>query len=80
MYIVYVRIPTGNTIDIYIPEPYTVEIAKQEISRKQGIHPHDQQLIFNAKVLEGGHTFDEYSVQYGSTLDLVVRQGSKYMY
>ena len=72
--------PTGNTVELCILLPYTTEIAKQVISRDKGIHPFCQQLTFNGRVLEDGHSLDEYNVQYGSTLDLVVRQGSKYIY
>ena len=72
--------PTGNTFELSILHPYTTERAKQKISRDEGIHPLRQQLTFNGRFLEDGHTFDEYSIQYGSTLDLVVRQGSKYIY
>ena len=71
--------PTGNTVELSIPPPYTVEITKQVIPRDEGIHPLCQQLTFNERVLEDGHTLDEYNVQYGSTLDLVIRQGGKYI-
>ena len=76
----YVKIPTGNTIELSIPHPYTIESVKRVISREEGIHPYCQELTFNGRVLEDGHPLDEYNVQYGSTLDLVSRQGSKYIY
>ena len=50
------------------------------IYNREGIHPYCQQLTFNGRVLEDGHTFDEYNIHKGSTLDLVVRPGSKYMH
>ena len=75
----YVKIPAGNTVGTNIPKPYTVESLKQVISEEKGIHPLRQQITFNGRVLEDGHTFDEYNVQIGSTLDLVVRPGSKYI-
>ena len=71
--------PTGNTVEMNIPKPFTVESFKQMISQ-QDIHSLHQQITFNGRVLEDGHTFDEYNIQYGSTLDLVVRPGSKYIY
>ena len=74
------KMPTGNTVGMSIPKPYTVESFKQKISQKKGIHPLRQQIMFNGRVLEDGHSFDEYNIQIGSTLDLVFRPGSKYIY
>ena len=71
--------PTGNTIELSVSFPNTTERVKQVIFNKEGIHPYCQQLTFNGRVLEDEHTFDEYNVELGSTLDLVVRPGSKYM-
>ena len=71
--------PTGKTIKLGAPIPFTTEGLKQVISKEEGIHPYCQQLTFNGRMLEDGHTFDEYNVEHGSTLDLVVRPGSKYM-
>lgn len=70
--------PTGNIIELRVPEPYTTKSAKQEITRKEGISAQFQQLTFNGKVLEDGHTFDEYNILYGSTLYLVDKAGSKH--
>ena len=72
--------PTGNTVEMIISEPYIVESFKQMISQEKGIHSLCQQLTFNGRVLEDGRTFDEYNIQIGSTLDLVVRPGSKSIY
>ena len=76
----YVKIPAGITIEMSIPEPFTIESLKQVISKEKGIHPLRQQITFNGRVLEDGHELMEYSIQYGSTLDLVFRPGSKYIY
>ena len=72
--------PTGNTVEMSIPWPYTVESLKQMISQQKDVHSLCQQIMFNGRVLEDGHTFDEYNIQIGSTLDLVVRPGGKYIY
>lgn len=76
---VYVKLATGNTVELNMTEPYSIRNAKQIISKKTGIHQRYQQLKFNGRVLEDGHTLDEYNVQYESTLELVVSQGSKYI-
>ena len=71
--------PTRQTIGFSIFSPYTIESVKYTISTREGIPPHCQQLTFTGRVLKDGHTLDDYNIQDGSTLDLVVR-GSKYMY
>ena len=76
----YVKMPIGNTVEMSIPEPFTVKRFKQVISKNEGIHPLRQQIKFNRGMLEGGHKLMEYNIQIGSTLDLVVRPGSKYIY
>ena len=73
------KMPTGKTIQVIIYPPYTIESVKQKIHYKEGIPPHCQQLTFNERVLEDGHTFNDYNIEYESTIDLVVK-GSKYMY
>ena len=75
-----VKIFRGNTVKLSVPYPYITERCKQMISKDKGVPPHYQQLTFHGQVLEDGHTFEEYNIQYGSTLDLVVRQGSEYIY
>ena len=71
--------PAGNTVVMSIPKSFTVESFKQMISQQKDIHSLRQQITFNGRVLEDGHTFDEYNIRIGSSLDLVVRPGSKYI-
>ena len=71
--------PTGKTIELPISPLNTIESVKQEISKKEGIPPHCQQLTFSERVLEDGYTLSDYNIQDRLTLDLVVRRGSKYM-
>ena len=79
IYTVAVMMPTGITIGLYIYHPYTIEEVRQEISRRECIPPHCQQLTFTGRVLEDGHTLTDYNMQYGSKLDLMVN-GSKYIH
>ena len=72
--------PTGKTIELDVPHPHTTERVKQMISNVGGIHPYRLQLTYNGRVLEGRHSVDKSNVQEGSTLDLVFKPGSKYMY
>lgn len=72
------KLPTGNTVELYVPEPFAIDSIRQAVSQKEGIPPHCLQLKFKKSVLEDGHTLDEYGIEYESKLDLVVRKGSKY--
>ena len=76
---VFVKMPTRNIVKLDVPWPYSVEVFKQMISKDMGILPPHQQITFNGRVLEDGHRFHEYDIEEGSTLDLVVRPGSKYI-
>jgi hypothetical protein len=66
--------PTGNTIGLSTSEPFAIDSIRQVFSQNEGIPQHYLQLKFEGRVLEDGHTLDEY----GITLNLVVRKGSKY--
>ena len=74
----YMKLPTGNTVELYIPEPFAIDGIRRVISQKEGIPARCLQFKFKKRVLEDGHTLDEYGVEYESTLDLVVRKGSKF--
>ena len=74
------KMPTGKTIEVMIYPPYTIESVKQKIHYEEGIPPHCQQLTFTGRVLKDGHTLNDYDIEYGSTIELSVRHGSKYMY
>ena len=81
IYTVAVMMPSGKTIQLDIFHPYTVEKVRQEISRREGIPPHCQQLTFTGRVLEDGHALTDYNIQYyESKLDLMVRHASKYIH
>ena len=72
--------PSGKTIQLDISDPYTIAKVRQEVSRREGIPPHCQQLTFTGRVLEDGHALTDYNIQYESKLDLMVRHGSKYIH
>jgi hypothetical protein len=70
--------PTGNTIGLSTSEPFAIDSIRQVFSQNEGIPQHYLQLKFEGSLLEDGHTLDKYGVEYESTLDLMVRKGSKY--
>ena len=79
IYTVFVMMPSGKTIKVYISHPYTIDKVRQRISRREDIPPYYQQLTFTGRVLEDGYALTDYNIQYGSKLDLMVN-GSKYIH
>ena len=74
----YAKLPTGNTIELYISEPFAIDSIRRVVTQQDTPQAHYLQLKFGGRVLEDGHTLDEYGVEYESTLELVVRKGSKF--
>ena len=63
----------GKTISLEVFPSNTIENIKARVQRVEGIPP-DQQLLFlfAGKQLQGSHILSDYSLQEGSTLNLVV--------
>ena len=70
---IFVRIlSTGDIVKLNIELDYTVGVVKLVIQEKEGIHPYQQQLMFNSKQLEDTQTLSYYNVRYGYTLQLKI--------
>lgn len=63
---------TGKNIIIHCESYDTVGYLKLQIQKKEGILPDDQRLIFAEKQLESYKTIDQYNIQTGNTLYLVL--------
>jgi hypothetical protein len=64
---------TGKDLYIEIPISGIVEQLKEIIYDKEGIPPDQQRIVFKGAQLEDPRSFDEYNIEEGNTLHLVLR-------
>ncbi|XP_039256160.1 polyubiquitin-like [Styela clava] len=72
-YQVFVRTLTGKTITLEVDGTDTIESLKQQILEKEGTPVHQQRFIYAGKQLEDGRTLDDYGIQNGAILHLILR-------
>ncbi|CAH1396027.1 unnamed protein product [Nezara viridula] len=70
---------TGKEIEIDIEPTDKVERIKERVEEKEGIPPQQQRLIFSGKQMNDEKTAQDYKVQGGSVLHLVLAlRGGKF--
>ena len=70
---IYVKTSTRSSIPLDVHSIDTIESLQQKIQDKEGIHPDQQHLIFAGKLLEDGHTLQDYNIRNEAILQIVTR-------
>lgn len=67
-----VKTLTGMQIVVPVSKDHTIAEVKAAIDEKEGIHPHEQRLVFDRKTLEDHQTLQEIGVPPDGIIFLVV--------
>jgi hypothetical protein len=68
-----VKTLTGKSIQVHCNVTSTVEQLKEAVEEREGIPPDQQRIIFAGKQLEDPLSLDDYRIQDGSILHLILR-------
>ncbi|KAA8494178.1 Nedd8 [Porphyridium purpureum] len=70
--LVKVKLLTGNQTEIDIDPTDTIARIKERVEEKAGIDPQQQRLIFGGRQLADEKTANDYNIEGGSVLHLVI--------
>lgn len=70
--LIKVKTLVGKEIEIDIETTDKIERIKERIEEKEGIPPPQQRLIFSGKQMSDEKTVNDYKIQGGSVLHLVL--------
>ncbi|KAL5971612.1 unnamed protein product [Hydatigera taeniaeformis] len=70
--LIKVKTLVGKEIEIDIDQTDKIERIKERIEEKEGIPPPQQRLIFSGKQMNDEKTVNDYKIQGGSVLHLVL--------
>ena len=75
---VFVKTRTGKTvITLDFVSERTLHDMKKKISDELSIPSEQQQLFFRGKEIEDGHTLNDYNIQKGSTIHLILKRSGE---
>merc|ERR1712083_834944 len=70
---IFVKLPTGKTIQVEVDASDDIDKVKQIVQVKEGMPPQQQVLNSNGRLLEGGWSLSKYNIQNESTLEVKLR-------
>ncbi|RVX69247.1 Ubiquitin-like protein 1 [Exophiala mesophila] len=70
--LIKVRTLTGKEIELDIESDYKVSRIKERVEEKEGIPPVQQRLIYGGKQMADEKTAEDYGLEGGNTLHLVL--------
>ena len=70
---IFVKLPSGETITLPLEASDTIETVKTKIQTREGIPSDNQRLVFAGKELEDRFEVCDYKIETESTLHLVLR-------
>lgn len=70
--LIKVRTLTGKEIELDIESDYKVSRIKERVEEKEGIPPVQQRLIYGGKQMADEKTAEDYNLEGGTTLHLVL--------
>ena len=70
---IIVKFLTGKKFQVDVENSDTIENLKNKIQEKEGIPPDQQRIIYDEKLLEDNKTMDDYKINDGCILWMVIR-------
>ncbi|KAK3383196.1 ubiquitin-related domain-containing protein [Lasiosphaeria ovina] len=70
--LIKVRTLTGKELELDIEPDYTISQVKEKVEEKEGIPPVQQRLIYGGKQMVDDKTAEDYGLEGGATLHLVL--------
>ena len=68
-----VKTITGTTFTLDVESQETIAAIKEHIREKNGTTIEEQRLVFEGKTLEDDKTLNDYNIQKGATINLMLR-------